>query len=550
MLRSYRRFLLGLALLSLLAAAGAAEDQPQTAVPLFPSPSYFRQAFARPASYRLEAPGSLKDLVRDGKLTLAVRDLVRLVVQRNTEVWLARLDVEASGPAVLRAQSPFDPRFTGFFSSSRQTSPTYTRLEGTTTLSQNTQFNYDQELASGTGYRIGFGGSKFTSNNSFIIFNPSIRSALNFSVFQPLLRNRGFYVQRAPILIARINQQVSRTRFEQQLTDILQQAQNQYWDVVQARENLAVLRNSLALAEKSYARDKRALELGALPPLDIFRSQAEVASRQVLVTNAEYQLKLQEDALRRLIAADLDAAVGNLPLELVDSPEPPLRLETATVEEAIERALRSRPELDLQRRQQAIEDVNIRVALNGLKPDLRLGGNYSSSGLGGNLFDAGRLVSGGLGDALGQLFDFSNPTYGFSLQLTVPIRSRQAQADLAAAEIARRRRLYAQRDLEQQIALEVRNAVNRLEQSKAGIAGATAARDLARKNQEAEQRRYDLGVGTVFFVLEAQQRASDAETQLLAAHIAYKKAVVAVERASATLLADNQIVIEQAISGK
>lgn len=530
--------------------SAAAQDEPKFTVPFFPSPSYFKKVFSRPARYTLEPPGSLKDLVRDGKLVLSVRDVVRLVVQRNTEVWLARLEVEAAAPAVLRAYGVFDPRLTASFFSTRSASPTFTQLEATSQLSQQAQVAYEQDFQSGTGYRVSFNGLKSASNNRFVFLNPAVRTNMNFSVFQPLLRNRGFFTQRAPIVIARINQQVSRGRFEERLSDVIQMTVNQYWDVVQARENLAVLRNSLALAEKSYERDKRALELGALPPLDIFRSQAEVANRKVQVTTAEYRLMQQDAALRRLIAADLDPAVRILPLELVDPPAPPLRLETVSAEDAVERALRSRSEMENLRRQQAVDDINIRLALNSLKPDLRLGLNYASSGLGGNLFDQGTRITGGLGDALSQLFDFRNPTYGFSLQLSLPVKSRQAQAELAAAEIAQRRNLYQQRELEQQIALEVRNAVNQLEQSKANIAAATVARDLARKNLEAEQRKYELGTTTIFFVLEAQQRLSDAETQLLAASIAYRKAVVAVQRASATLLDENQIVIEQALALK
>lgn len=523
---------------------------PQIHAPAFPSPNYFRQLFIRPVSYRLEAPSSLQDLVQNSRLTLSVRDVARLVVQRNTNVWLARLEVAASGPAVLRAQSPFDPRFTGFFSTNRSISPTATQLEGSSTLSQNANFFYEQEFESGTGYRVGFNSFKSASNNQFVFLNPSIRTSLNFFVFQPLWRNRGFFAQRAPVIIARINQQASRARFEQQLSETLQTALNQYWDVVQARESLTVLRNSLALAEKSYDRDKRALELGALPPLDIFRSQATVAGRKVEVTNAEYNLKLQEDALRRLIAADLDPAVRGLPLDLVDSPAPSVGLETVDAEDAVARALRTRPEVDALRRLQAVDDINIRLALNSLKPDLRLGGSYASSGLGGNLVDQGTLITGGFTDALRQLFDFRNPSYGFSLTLNLPLKSRQAQAELASAEIARRRNLYQERELEQQISLEVRSAVNRLEQAKAGIAGATAARDLERKNLEAEQRKYELGAVAIFFVLEAQQRVSDAERRLIDASIAYRKAVVAVQRAAATLLPENQIVVEQALNAR
>jgi outer membrane protein len=559
-------------LLAMAAAAGerpqagksplVADDGIQLLAPSFPKPSYFRQTlFNRPERFKLEAPGTLRGLAQDGKLNLTVADVVRLVVQRNTSVWLARLDVENSGVAVLRSQSPFDPRFSRSFASTRVNQPTSSNLEAgrnnlvNQSLTQAARFSYDQAFASGTAYNVSFTGGKLSTNNQFSRLNPSITSAMGFSLTQPLMRNRGFFVQRAPIIIAGINRQVSRGKFEQVLTDTVQQAINQYWSVVQARENLAVLRNSLALSQKSYERDSLALKLGALPPLDIYRSEAEVANRKVAVTTAEYTLTQQEDALRRLIAADIDPDVRDLPLNLMDPALPPATLLTVNQGEAIETALRKRPELGNLRRQQVIDDINIRQAANGLKPDVRLTGSYTANGLGrtyGPLLPDGTspLIPGGLGDALSELWGFSKPTYGFGLTLNFPIRSRQAQADMAAAQIAQKRDMYQERDLQQSITLEVRNAVNQLEQSKANIVGATAARDLAKKNEEAEQRKYDLGASTIFFVLDAQQRASDAETQLLGARIAYKKAVVALERTAGTLLEENNVVITDALALK
>jgi outer membrane protein TolC len=530
----------------LLLAVRFAAAQSSFSTPAFPLPSYFRNAFTRQPQINLELPGSLRDMVKEGKLRLSVADVARLVVARNTQVWLARMDVQSSEPALLRARAPFDPVFSGSFNSTRSSSPTSSTLQASTQLNQNTQFSYQQQFSTGSTYTVGFSGAKNASNNSFVFLNPSIGTALNFNFTQSLLRNRGFFVQRAPFVIARINLQVSRERFEQILAEQLQAAENQYWDTVQSRESLAVLRNSLQLAEKSYDRDKRALELGALPPLDIYRSQTEVANRKVQVTSAEFDLKQQEDALRRLIAADLDGQVRNLPLELVDAPRTSLAADTLDTETAVETAVRRRPELDILRRQKVIDDTSVRVALNGLKPDIRLGGVYTSSGLGGNT----ALLSGGLSDALSQSLQFNHPTYGFSLSMNLPVRNRQAEADLAAAEIVQRRRLYQMRDSEQQVTLEVRNAVNRLAQSKANIAGSTAARDLALKTLEAEQRKYELGASTIFFVLEAQQRASDSETQLLNATIAYQKAAVALYRTTGTLLDERQVVVDQAYTGK
>lgn len=521
----------------------------QGVAPPFPTPGYFRTMFTPHREYKLELPGTLRDLVHDGHLRLSLADVTRLVVGRNSDVWLARLDVEMSDSPVLRAFSTFDPLFQGSFSSEFSSSPASSELQASKSLSQQTLLGVQQTLLTGGSYNVSFGSSKLSSNNSFNLLNPSLTAALNVSVSQPLLRGRGLYVQRAPIVIARINRQVARDRFAQSLIAFLQAAQNQYWDTIGARESLAVLRNSLDLAEKSYLRDKRSLELGALPPLDIFRSESEVANRKVQVTSAEYNLKQQEDSLRRLIAADLDPDVRSLPLDLTDSPASTTTLAFPPPDEAVQISLQKRPELIQLRRQQGIYEINERVALNGLKPDLRIGGNYSSNGLGGDNLINGILVPGGFFDALTQAFGFGSPAYGFNVSLNLPLRNRAAIADATDANINYRRGLYQQRSTEQQIALDVRNALNSMEQSRLNIQGATSARDLAQKTMEAEQRRYELGVGTIFLVLDAQQRLSDAQTQLLNAMISFRKAVISAERAVGSLLEDNHVVLEQAVHG-
>ena len=56
-----------------------------------------------------------------------------------------------------------------------------------------------------------------------------------------------------------------------------------------------------------YERDKLSLDLGALPSLDIFQSQSQVAQRKVAVIQAQYAYRDAFDGLRRLIGADLDS---------------------------------------------------------------------------------------------------------------------------------------------------------------------------------------------------------------------------------------------------
>jgi len=539
-----------LLVLSCLPAGSHAQagSNAQDSSPLFPMMGYFHTMFQPRQHYKLELPGTLRDHVQDGKLRLSLADVTQLAVSRNTDVWLARLDVQQSDTPVMRSFAGFDPQFTSSFSSSFSSSPPITELQASKGLFQSTTVGISQLLANGMVYNAGFTGTKSSSNNSFNLLNPALTAALNFSVTQPLLRGRGTFLQRAPILIARINRQMARDTFEMALTNTLQSVQNQYWNTVNARESLNVARNSLELAETFYKRDKRSLELGALPPLDIFRSEADVANRKVAVTSAEYFLKQQEDALRQLISADIDPGVRNLPLDLTDTPAT-TEVSLPPPDAAVELSLRKRPELTRLHRQQTIQETTERVALNELKPNMSIGANYSSNGLGGDNFITGVLVPGGFNDALRQAFGFGSPTYGFSLTLNLPLRNHSAAADVVDAEINLKRNIYTQRSLEQQIALDVRTALNSLEQSRLNIVGAIQARDLAKKTVEAEQRKYELGSGQVNFVLDAQQRLTDAENQLLQAMIGYRKAVISVQRATGTLLEDNHVVLQQALGG-
>jgi outer membrane protein len=406
-----------------------------------------------------------------------------------------------------------------------------------TGLSQQSQFNYSQTFETGTNYAIGLSANRASTNSSFVTLNPSIFSSLNFGVSQPLLRHRGLFANRAPILIARRSMRMSRATFEAQVSDSLSRAVNEYWDVVQGRENLSVLRESLKQAQASYDQNKRALELGALPPLDIYRSESQVATRRLAVIQAEYALKQTEDQLRRTIGADLDPTIAPLDLELTESAEPPGDMFSIDAQSAIERALAKRPELEALRQQLAIDDTTIRLAHNGLQPDLNLTGSYSSSGLAGN--------DSGLAEALNQIGNFKFPTYGFSLQLRLPIRNRSAEADLGTSEVSKQRDLYSMRRSEQAARQDALNAVHQLEQAKLSIAAGKIARELARKNLEAEQRKYELGAQTIFFVLDAQTQLAQAEVNLVQSQINYQRALTAVGRATGELLERHHVQIAE-----
>ncbi len=516
-------------------------------------PKFMTDRFRGPNVQVRDVQG-VQERVQDNKLYLRVKDFIALVLKNNTEINLTRLDVLTAADAILGAKAPFDPNLRASFSSTRQEQPQFSQIGGAAqlnSLSQLSNLGYQQTLSTGQVLDFGFLANRGSSNSQFNVFNPNIFTGLNFSVTQPLLQGRRNLQFRTPLMIARTQLLIVSEQSEARIADLVAGAAQQYWDAIQARDNIKVQQQAYDLAQKSYERDKLALDLGALPALDIFQSQSQVAQRKVAVIQAQYFYRDALDGLRRLIGADVNPATRNIEIVLEDDPATP-PVPVLAADEAVAAALQKRPELSSIRRRQGINEMNARVARDSMLPKFDLSAIGGASGLGGNQIPvsgplgtgSSMFIPGGLGDALHQMFAFQAPYYGFAINMTLPVRSSSAQATLADALVSRARDQYTERQLQQQIIQQVKFATNQLNMSLAQIDASKAARDLAQKNVEAEQQKYELGGVTAFEVLDAQSRLASVEGLLLQAYVDYQKAVVAYERAVWTLLDGMGIIVE------
>ncbi|HUC53511.1 MAG TPA: TolC family protein [Candidatus Cybelea sp.] len=494
----------------------------------------------------LPAPQGLADHVANGKLVLTLNDAIRLALSNNTDIRVDHSQIEFAENNLARAHSPFDPVATSSFADTRAKSLTTSTLQGASILSNLTQatlFGYQETFMTGTNFQTAFNANKLSTNSSFNVVNPALETAVQFTVSQPLLRNFGLFPNRAPILIAQRNLKQARSNFTTQVNNVILGIIGDYWSVILSRENLSVQQKSLDEAQKSYDHDKKALSLGALPPLDIYRSESQVASRRVGLIQAEYSLKQAVDQFRHDIGADLDPAIRALDVELTDQPAPLGDLPATDIAVALSRALANRPEFETVRQQLASDELNIRLAHNNLKPDLELSGFYSGNGL--NNSPAGLDI--GLSGSLNQTFRFAYPTYGASLSLNLPVRRHSAEANLADALVGRRQDQYQERRTGQSITLEVVNAVHSLEEAKLTMEAARVAVDLARESLHADERKYELGAEPVFFVLDAQTQLAQAELNLIQAQVSFQIAVAQLDHATGDLLEHHHVQITEAM---
>ena len=540
--------------LALVAAACAARVVCADSLPLV---GYFERRLHPETVVERDVEG-LEQQIQNGKLVLNMKSFLALVLQNSTGIRLTQLDVYTAADAVTSAQAPYDPQMQFGFNALRSTQEEASQTSGAATLStlaQDSTANYSQVLGSGPTVTAGFNAVRTSSNSAFNFFNPSVATGLSFTVTEHLLQNRNNLQLRAPLLAARTGFRIVTEQSEAQIANTIASAAGQYWEAVRARENIRVLDQSLDLAQKSYERDRQALELGALSKLDILQSQSQVAQRKLDLIQGRYAYKEALDGLRQLIGADLKPKTLTMEIVLEDDPrELPVGFHALPLGDAIAKARHDRPELTAAGRRVGIDELNARVARDQMTPQLDLQLQAGSSGLGGNqlpvvlpLSQGGgttAFVAGGLGDSLSQLFTFSAPYYGFSLNLAIPTRASAARASLTDALVNRVRDRYNQRQIDQQVILDVETANSQLELAEVSVDAAKASRDLSQQNVDAEQMKYELGTVTAFELLTAQSQLATAENSLVNAYVNYQKAIVSYRRAIWTTLDDLGFVLE------
>jgi outer membrane protein TolC len=532
---------------------------PTADAPAFGTKSWFRKVFMNPAPrIELQAPTDLQKHVVNGRIELSLRDYLDLVLANNTDIQIQRLSIEIPRNDILRSHSIFDPVIRSSFSATHAQNPAQDLLAGgqvIDTLRMPFNLNATKVLSTGTVLTAGYDGARFRTDSANQTINPSFNSSLNVRFEQPLLRGRGSYFTKMPVTIARSSLRQSEYQIEDQILILVTRAEQVYWDVIFARENLKVQEQNLKLNEELLKRAQRELELGVISSLEIYQPELQYKNAEIAREQARFDLQAAEDRLRRQIAVDLTPDLRQLPIELTESVAPP-QPSVLEPESLVSEAYQQRPDLKAARQQLDIDELNIQNRNNLLKPDVRMFGAYGLVGLGGNFFPRpgaplqpgvivgpGGFVPGGLGDSLSQLFGFDNPTYVAGVQFNFPLRDRAAAANYADAVVRKKTDMLRLRNQEQQVRQEVLNAITQVEQSRASVALAEKALEVAQKRLEGDQKRYELGAITLFFLLDAQTSFNRAQSDLVNRTVQYRRNLTTLHRATGDLLQQRGIVV-------
>jgi outer membrane protein len=480
---------------------------------------------------------------------LSITDAVQLALEQNADLEVVRISPQIQDVSIALARSNWAPSLSSVFQGDTRDNPVNSVLAGGQNKVHNTQTNYNFGFGSqlpffGSSYNVGWNNYRATTDNVFSNFSPQVGSTLALNFTQPLLRNFGIDQTRQQLQVSRKNREISEVQVREAVATTTRSVKNAYWDLVFALNSLEVQRLSLDLAQRSLKENRARVEIGTMAPIDIVQAEAEVAQREEAVIVAEAAIARAEDALRALIYGEHATEQWNARIVPTDAATfTPVAVDLDAVTRA---ALDTRT--DLMQAQKIVEsnDISIRFLRNQSLPNLTASVDYGATGIGGTRFirDDGfpppppsATVVTPFTDVLRNIVGADFPSWTFTMQLSYPLGTSPQDASLARARLQNQQAMRQLDASRIRVATEVREAARMVTANSKRVEATRASRALAEKRLEAEEKKFQAGMTTNFFVLQAQRDLNQARNNELQALIDYLKSVVNFETAQVAPLA-------------
>lgn len=460
----------------------------------------------------------------------------------------------------------FDPFFNLAISDYHHSQPQNNTVStGTTDFISNqvsADGGYQQAFPTGTAFNLSYQSNRFDTNSRRSNYNPYTAAALGLTITQPLLQGFGIDVNRRFIQIAANEHKIANLIFDQQLITTVSSIIRLYWDLVSLREDVRVKQQALATSQKLYEDNRLQVEVGTLAPLQLKRAAAEVARAKQDLINSQSLVEQQEIILKNSLTrtGTSDPSLANIHLIPLDRIDIPQQDQLPPEAELVNQAIRNRPDVIQAQIEIQSAGLSLKGSRNELLPQLNVVAGLTNNALAGAVnpnaqgafglpVTADPFLIGGTGTVLSQIFRRNYPDYGIGFQLNIPLRNRVARADMARDELMVRQSEVRLKEVENQIRVEVENALVTLRRARASYDAAVETRQLQEEALDAEQQRLSVGQSTSFFVIQYERDLAQARSTEVIALGNYAKARAALDRAVGRTLDANNISLQEAEKG-
>ncbi len=325
----------------------------------------------------------------------------------------------------------------------------------------------------------------------------SRQNSIALSLKQPLLRGKGNLSDRYNRWVSARNQVVIRDRqLYQARQDTTLRVVSAYLRAVNAREQVKVQEKAVEIAQRVADAARRKAEAGYAAGIEATRAELRVAD---VKNQLQIQQQAAKSALESLMLA-IGVGVGEVP-ELVDT-VPEVLPEIPSLDEALDRALKNRPELIVSDLQIEEQQRLLAIAKDQLRPELNAVAQFNSVSTGEGLISGSAIETGTL---------IAGLEYRVALDKRALLEEQQTvERNL---EILKRLSHY---QLES-IAEEVGRAYRTYQSEKTSLEIYTNNLKTARENLDLANRMMEEASGTNRDVLDAQAALTQTEANILSA---------------------------------
>ena len=341
----------------------------------------------------------------------------------------------------------------------------------------------------------------FNSNNDQVLIGG----------YFPLLRGLMVNPENAELQRSELADPRAEVKIAQTRQDLFLAAATQFWDWVATVKLADVQRRAMAVADDRYKQVEGRAKAGAVAPLDVVEAGQEVQRRREVYIAAQRAIEQEQYRLSMFLwenhaptTPQLERAPDFPPQSASPNPE--------TVLADKRQAKMDRPE---------IREIDIEAKINNI--DLELAKNNLLPSLDAEAAPARTPEKFVLG--LG---------YRFGLELKIPLLQRRSRGEVLEAQAQADRLVLVQKFREQQVVVDVDNALSAIERAKERVAVAAESLKMAKTLEEGERFRFSLGATSVLFVNLRERNSVDSEIHLVRAKADYQKALALYQWARGT----------------
>ncbi len=474
----------------------------------------------------------------NGVKDLSLKDVIFQALKNNIDLKIEMTNMENARLSKEINDTIFIPSFSINAGTSETNRPSSGILSGAD-INKNENINLDlkldQKYALGGTFSIELKNSRGKSNSIFSTINPVLSSELSFSISQPLLKGFGTFATKKDILIS-INEHIrSKHQLKKAIIDLIYNVEDYYWNLVYRIQSMNATKKSLKKAKKLLKQNELRVKVGISAPIDILEAKAEVASYESQLIQAEQNVQIAENNLKKILNITTEKYVIN-PKDKPETEKIPVDFNGFLLE-----ALNNRPDIKRAKLNMKNNRILVKYARNQMLPDIQLTASYYTTGQGGDqliygpgsIFEARPIIGVIKKDVWNTINDtISNVYKNFSvgINLTLPLSMKKEKAELMRSKLNLKSSFLSLKKVENDVYSEVMEVVKELETNLKLVDSNRIALKLEEQKLKAEEKKLSVGLSTNYQVLNYQRDFSNAQTNSLKSIIDYKLTVAKINK--------------------